>query len=293
MTNTFESVCNRTLRNLDAFLDGELDERAASAVQQHVDECLACSRELHLRNDLRSRLRSAARSASSSAFLQTRVLAELRNRRRAMPFWTQRLWVSAAAAVLMVTAGLSVSYQAGYLPLTSSSHDQYVDSMLRKVSSGMRPGLSDHIHCAVFRKYRKQAPPLESLRTDLGTEYRTLIDVVRASVPAEYSVHVAHQCTLRGRSFVHIALRSNSKVMSLVLTRRRSGETLADNEVAPVISRGGLDLYGASVQPFHISGFETLNGFAYLVSEIEPGETHRILLAMAPDVRAILAKLPS
>src|SRR4051812_21335980 len=109
MTNIHESVCNATLRNLDAFLDNELDEASARAVQQHVDECIACSRELELRSDLRNRIRNIARSDSPSAFLRTRVLANLRQHERTSSRWLQKsAWAPAAAAMLMLTFGLSV-----------------------------------------------------------------------------------------------------------------------------------------------------------------------------------------
>jgi hypothetical protein len=201
--------------------------------------------------------------------------------------------LSAAAAALMVTVGASVAYQLGHLRFTGASQNRYVDAMIRKVSSGMRPGLSDHIHCAVFRKYGKHAPPLEAVREDLAPEYRPLIDIVRAGVPAAYSVYMAHQCSFRGRKFVHIALKSESVLLSVVLTRREPGETLAENQVAPVLTRDELNLYGAGAQRFRMSAFETPNSFAYLISNGAPGEAHRIMLAMSSGIRALLAKLPA
>lgn len=293
MTSAFESVCNQTLRNLDAFIDRELDERTAMAVQQHIDECTACSRELELRSRLLGRLRHVARETTVPPFLQTRVLANLRQHERRSTSWLQRsAWVSAVAMLLLVV-GVSVSYQLGHLRLTVASQNRYIDSLLQKVSLGMGPGLSDHVHCAVFRKYPKDAPAIETLRADLPSEYKPLLDIVRANVPPQYSVRIAHECSFLGRKFVHIALKSDSSLVSLVLTRRRSGETLADNGIAPVISRGGLNLYRASAQRFQMSGFETPQHFAYLVSDISPAETQRMMLAMGPQVQALLSKLPA
>jgi hypothetical protein len=104
---------------------------------------------------------------------------------------------------------------------------------------------------------------------------------------------MAHQCSFRGRKFVHIALKSESVLLSVVLTRREPGETLAENQVAPVLTRDELNLYGAGAQQFRMSAFETPDSFAYLISDGAPGETHRIMLAMSSGIRALLAKLPA
>jgi anti-sigma factor (TIGR02949 family) len=294
MTRTHESICNTTLRNLDAFLDSELDERAAAAVQQHLSECIACSSELDLRSNLRSRLRNASVQESPSPYLRTRVLAHLRQHERRSSMWLQRsIWVPAVTAMLVLTLGLSVAYQQGHLRFTAGSQDNYLDAMLQKVALGMRPGLSNHIHCAVFRKYPKQTPGIDTLRADLGPEYQALLGVVKAKLPSDFSVRMAHQCTFRSRTFVHVALKSDSNLMSLVLTRRRPGETLSSNGIAPVITKGGLKLYGESAQRFRMSAFETPTHFAYLVSDGPPSETHRMLLVMAPEIRALLARMPA
>lgn len=294
MTNIHESVCNATLRNLDAFLDKELNEGTALAVQQHVDACIDCSRELKLRSNLRDRVRSIAAGDSASPFLRTRVLANLRQHERRSSGWFQQsAWAPAAAAILMITIGASVAYQLGHLRFTVAAQNGYVETMLQKVSFGMRPGLSDHIHCAVFRKYPKHAPAIETLRTDLGQEYKPVLDMVESKMPSGFELHMAHQCTFRGRKFVHVVLRSGSNLVSLVLTRRRPGETLGDNQIAPVISREGLNLFAASAQRFRMSGFETQKHFAYLVTDLSPAETQRLMLAMGPELRAFLSGLPA
>jgi hypothetical protein len=195
--------------------------------------------------------------------------------------------------MLMLTLGASVAYQSGHLRFTAAAQTRYLESMLQRVALGLRPGLSDHIHCAVFRKYAKRGPAIDTLRADLGPQYRPLLDVVVAKMPSEFSVHMAHQCTFRGRKFFHVALKSDSNLISLILTRRQPGETLGTNGIAPVISKGGLTLYGDSAQRFRIASFETPTHFAYLVSDASPAETYRLLLAMGPEIRLLAAKLPS
>lgn len=292
MTNTYESTCKTTLRNMDAYLDNELGTQAAAALRQHVDECAACAREVNLRRQLRARLRQAASGEGPSAFLETRVRAALRQHERRTSPWMQRSrWVPAAVAALMLTLGLSVAYQLGHLRFTVAAQNSYVDQMLQKVAFGMRPGLSDHIHCAVFRKYPQQPPSIGKLTKDLGPEYKPVLEIAQARLPREFTLYMAHHCTFRDRAFVHLALRSDSNLISLVLTRRRPGESLSDSDIAPVISRGGLHLYGASAQRFHMSGFETPMHFAYLVTDISAAQTQRMMLAMGPELRAVLARL--
>lgn len=293
MTNTQETLCARTLKHLDAFIDRELDSRTAAAVEQHVHECGACSAEMQLRSTLRERLRSATRNDAPSPFLQTRVLARLRRQERPSPWLQRSAWAPTAAALLLMTVGLSVAYQLGHLRFTVASQNRYIDSMLQKVSFAMGVGLSDHIHCAVFRKYAKQAPAVETLRADLPPEHRGVLTVVQAGVPRDFTAHLAHECTFRGRAYIHIAMKNDTNLISLILTRRRAGETLVENGLTPVISRGGLDLYGASAQRFQMSGFETATHFAYLVSDASPAETHRLMLAIGGELRNLISNLPA
>jgi len=294
MTSAFESVCQKTLRNLDAFIDRELEQGAAAAIRNHLDGCAACSRELEVRSELRGRLRRAVHEPQPSPFLETRILANLRQQEQRPSRWLQRsMWASAAAALLVALVAVPVAYELGHLRFSVTSQNQYIDTLLHNVSRVMAPGLSNHVHCAVFRKYAKKAPAIETLRTDLAPEYRPLLDAVRASVPSNYSVHMAHECSFRGRRFIHFALKSDSSLVSLVLTRKQAGETLAENGIKPAISQGGLNLYGASAQRFQLSGFETSQHLAYLVTELSPAETQRMMLALAPQVTALLAKLPA
>ena len=38
--------CEKTRENLDAYLDGELDEREKAAVEEHLAACTGCAAEL-------------------------------------------------------------------------------------------------------------------------------------------------------------------------------------------------------------------------------------------------------
>jgi hypothetical protein len=122
-----------------ALLDGELSSAEAQAVSAHLDECTECA-------DLAGQLRGASQSLSAwtvppvpanlDAAVNEHTAKTAWKRKSAKPetqmrfsFWNWRLWaiggVGAAAAVLiLLVAGLSISYYSG-----RANRAQYEDRM--------------------------------------------------------------------------------------------------------------------------------------------------------------------
>ncbi|HXQ69110.1 MAG TPA: zf-HC2 domain-containing protein [Pyrinomonadaceae bacterium] len=65
--------CKRTLE-IGAYVDGELNPSEAAAVQRHLDECDACSRDYHYHLALRSSL------GDSSLYYRTPLELKMRIR---------------------------------------------------------------------------------------------------------------------------------------------------------------------------------------------------------------------
>jgi hypothetical protein len=128
------------------------------------------------------------------------------------------------------------------------------------------------------------------LHQTIGPEYQPLVNLVRAKMPSDYRMFIAHKCGYMGRQFIHIGLKSDSHLISLVLSTKKPGETYSNSDLAPVLSEGGLNVYRASVQRFQIAGFETENHLAWVVSDASPQRTRELLVALAPDIRNLLAK---
>jgi anti-sigma factor (TIGR02949 family) len=96
--------CELVERDLDAYLDRELDAEASSAVREHVRTCAACRRQLAQRETL-SRLVRRAPYYSAPDRLRARVLAQST---RATSVRRVLTWAAAAVLVLSVGAGMTL-----------------------------------------------------------------------------------------------------------------------------------------------------------------------------------------
>ena len=182
------------------------------------------------------------------------------------PSWTQRLMPVAVALVICVSA--TIAYQLGHLRLTSASQKSYIASMTNRVATLMRVGLSDHIHCSVFRKFPKDAPKLEDLEAKLGTEYRPLIPVVRQHLPDDTRLMISRIFGYHGRKFTHLSLKSESQLVSLVIARKNDGESFETEGLLPALTQSGIPFYRTGVQRFEIASFETGGHLVYVVSNM-------------------------
>ena len=97
-------TCEYVERDVDAYLDRELDPAAAMATRVHLTECAACRRRLAERESL-SRFVRAAPYYSAPDRLRARVLAQATGPRSARRLVT---WAAAAALVLSVGSGIAV-----------------------------------------------------------------------------------------------------------------------------------------------------------------------------------------
>jgi anti-sigma factor (TIGR02949 family) len=96
--------CELVERDLDAYLDRELDAEASSAVREHVRTCAACRRQLAQRETL-SRLVRRAPYYSAPDRLRARVLAQSTRSTSVRRVLT---WAAAAVLVLSVGAGMTL-----------------------------------------------------------------------------------------------------------------------------------------------------------------------------------------
>lgn len=291
---TLGQNCEDTLRRMDLYIDHELQEADAGRLLVHLESCLSCREELEQRRRLRTRLRTAA-SASPPPFLHTKVLAGVRSeaakqRRRSWFGWQQSL--TAAVAILgvaVVTA--TIAWQVGYLRWSGQSQESYIQAISAKVSSVMSVGLGDHVHCTVFGKRPRKDVDLAQVTNELPAEYKGLLNSVADRVPKGFAVFTAHTCRYHKRAFYHIAMTKGDRLVSLVVTRRQPGENFNARDVIASLDTSGIPMHSARVQRYSISGIETKDHLAYVVSDLAPGENDRLMLALGPSVAGYLAKL--
>jgi hypothetical protein len=237
--------CAQTVEQLDGFIDGELSASDANTVRNHLRGCEACSAILASRRALQERLRGFGRGAAMPAGLQDRVVARLnaddaqiRNRRGFL----------AAAAAVLLTGGAYVSWRS------------------KQMSPVLRVGVEQHIHCAVNRVY----PASLQTHPDLDPGCAPLAAIVRGHIPAEYPVAMTHHCeSAEGRKFTHVIAHGDAGIVSLLVTKRRPGETLA---------------LESAVEHYAVTGFGKDEHLVYLVSDWSEERNRHSMEAMRPEL---------
>jgi hypothetical protein len=240
-------------------------------------------------NPMTSRLKKAVAGEAVPPYLEPRIRNHIRASERPRLF-SWRMQAAPLAAALAVCLGIAIAYQLGHLRWTASSQDAYIASVSNRVATLMRVGLRDHIHCSIFRKYPKEAPKVEALAANLGPEYRNLLPIVRSNVPSDFKAMIAHECGYKGRKFIHVSLKSDSQLLSLVIARKQDGESFRTDEMIPALQQAGIAFYRSGAQQFQIASFEGAQHLVYLVSDLPESENLRLLVAMAPQVKSVLER---
>jgi anti-sigma factor RsiW len=139
--------CGQVKRLLPPFLDEELSGRVRDVVEAHLASCPACRAELEaLRADMG--LLEQVDTPEVPPFLITRVMAEVRGRRRTAPRGLARLVGSLAAGlVVAVSIGAGVLFGSGLAqtstPIAENSTEEavsYVESSTANVYGLMAGG---------------------------------------------------------------------------------------------------------------------------------------------------------
>jgi hypothetical protein len=206
--------------------------------------------------------------------------------------------VSVAAAPAAFAA-LLTAYHFGHFRLTNGSQDAYIALVSTRVGALMSIGLKDHIHCSVFRKYPRKLPTTEEIlhptREEgvkaISPQYAGLIPIVRSLVPETYRLTLAHQCTYKGREFIHLSLMDNSNMLSLVITRKVNRESFRAEDMLPALSESGIPMYQVGVHRFDISAFATSDYLVYFISDLDKQHNTQLMLALAPQVQGFFARL--
>ncbi len=285
-----DNPCARIRRYMDSYINNELLVETNHEVLGHLEVCPTCAAEVGSRTRIKARLKSAVQNQSVPEDLQARVRAALREDSRSSFAWTR--WASAAAAVLVVAAGLWFElprWTRHALPDLADrrGQDVFIQKVSASLSAVLKVGLGDHIHCSIFRKYPKNPPSVEEMAEKLGPAYQELVPLVKARVPQEYRIILAHQCGYEGRRFVHLTLTNGSSLLSLVITRKQPGESMQALTVSDHAS--GVAVYQAAAQNYDVAGFETDQFLAYVVSDLGARQNLQIAYALAPAVHQFLA----
>jgi anti-sigma factor (TIGR02949 family) len=248
-----EAACRRIRARLDAYLSNELAVETVAEVERHLASCGSCSKDLAAMEELRSRLRSAVRAQTAPDGLRRAVTAKLR------PTYRRRrtAWPALAAAVLIALgAGFVVSKRVtGFLPHELLAIELEVRSLVKQVAAAYAPAIIDHLHCALYRQGPKTEVMPEKIAMELG-EQAPAAAIVKEAAGPRATMLLAHKCHFGGREFLHMILMDGESLVSVVVTKKREGESLA---AEPRATRAAQ---------FEIAGFEAGGYLAFVISDM-------------------------
>jgi Putative zinc-finger len=273
-------TCEKIRSYLDSYLSNELLIETNHEVLKHLEGCRDCSAELENRARLKGLLQQAVRKHQAPPALEERIRNDIRARRSSITFRMMQWPLAAAAALLLLGGGW------GVLRLFKEA-----DAVLpERAMAVLRIGASDHIECAVNHQMSSRRFTFEDMSGSIGQEYIGLVPVVKEKVPVGYEIVVAHKCHVNRREFVHLILKNQEKILSLVVTRKGEDSFAAKNPVA-ALKTSGIPLYKSSVESYQVAGFESRDHLAFLVSNLGEGENLQIASSLAAPVREFLARL--
>src|SRR5262245_129812 len=278
----FEQKCEKARRYLDSYVSNELLVETNHELMRHLESCKDCSEALEVRMRVKTALQRAVRSVEAPPALEERVQKRIRDERSKGALIRSRThWAFAVAAMALLTLGGWVIFRLWNL----QGHSR-VDTLADRI---LTIGAGNHLTCAVNHQMWKQHFSSERMARELGPDYIGLVSLAEEKAPQDFEVVVAHQCHVDHRGFVHMILRKQDSVLSVVLTKK-SGESFQESKAAAVLNASGVPIYRNRLKGVEVAGFETRGYLAFVVSGLDPESNLKVAANLAPSVRDYLAK---
>lgn len=291
--NFEQKSCERIRGYLDSYVSNELLIETNHEVLRHLERCKVCAEALAVRVRVKNLLQNAVqREAAPDVLWEAiqRTIQEHESKGRFTTGW--RRWGLAAAVVILVALGGWGTFRwwkgrdASLVPSQAGSPQL----LAKQVEAILAIGLGDHIYCALQHHLAEERFTVEEMSQAVGPEYAGLIPVVKEKVPQGYQVVVAHRCVFRGRTFVHLIVRHQETVLSVVVTKKQ-GESFPRDGRAASLKASGVSLYRANLQGLEVAGFETQGCLAFVVSNLAKDRNLSIASSLAPPVRSMLDRV--
>jgi uncharacterized membrane protein len=126
----------------------------------------------------------------------------------------------------------------------------------------------------------------------LGPEYAGLVALVKEKMPQDYALVVGHRCHYQGREFVHLIMRNQNDVVSLVITRK-IGEAFPVGGAAAVLEASGVSIHERSWHNIQVAGMETRDHLVFVISAKTLEGNEQVASTLGPAVSDFLKKLES
>ena len=152
----------------------------------------------------------------------------------------------------------------------------------RKTSDLLALGINDHVHCAIAGHYPRQTMRVE-MTQGLGPQFAPMLQPVVDAAGTD-SIVSAHRCTIMGRSYVHIILRRGQMLLSVILTRRGSGDVFPGETLARMVHHSEVPLHDASMDGYSVAGFESGEWLGNVVSAMPDTRNRELAERIAPVV---------
>jgi anti-sigma factor (TIGR02949 family) len=272
--------CQKVRQYLDFYIDSELTTETSFLVSKHLEKCQRCSTTVDNRQHIKHRLKSAVLQDTASPQLHAKIEHSIRQQNKA----SQVGWILAAAATLVLAFGAWAAIRVWNSP------DRITTQAFIPGEDVLKIGLSDHVHCAILSDFANRQFTDPEMIQKMGPEYAGLLSLVREKVSEPYRIVVGHRCRVNGREMVHMILKDKDMCLSLVITKK-NGESFSESGLRTVLKTAGLPLYQSNMDDLEVTGFETRDHLAFVVSGLAGEENLTIASSLAPAVRDFLVKL--
>jgi Putative zinc-finger len=294
-----QGYCKRIRVYLDSYVNNELMVETTHEVLRHLENCEECAAELEAKTRMKNLLQKAVLRDGAPAAMRDRIRRDIRKGPGA--WWSPRthvmqLALAAAVALVLFVGGWSVLHSSN----TRRPQPRSVEATLLRPeipNAGLlNIGLADHINCAVVHGQQDRRLTPEQMSEHMGSDYAGLVQVVKEKAPG-FEIVVAHRCHLETREFVHLILRNQERVCSLVITKK-NGESFPPDDAAAIEQAAtekaaSVATYRARTRDYEVTGFETRDFLGFVVSNLSASENRMLASSLAPAVRDFLAKLES
>jgi anti-sigma factor RsiW len=281
--------CKKINSYLDSYLNDELLVETNHEVLKHLENCNDCAQALEDRARIKNLLQQAARREIAPDRLRERIQRDIRQRDGSalarVSFNASARWAFAAAAMIAIVIGSWAAINS-----FSSRKAARLEAAVEQSATILNIGLEDHINCAIVHGQANRHFSPEQMAAKMGADYAGLAPVVKENAPAGYDVVVAHKCYVNKREFIHMILKNQENVLSLIITKK-NGEAFPQAAAAAIGLAAGEPLYEARIQDYETAGFETRDYLGFIVSNLDKGDHLQIASSIAPAVRDFLVKM--
>lgn len=291
MPNLNEKKCEVVQVRLDAYMDGELGDEIAGNITRHLEFCADCSESAHAILHAKTLLRRAVQNEVAPNALRETIQKQIHAEPRLFRFLFVRKFLTAATAiVLFVCFGLfGIFVWQRRSPSNLAGKSSPSQTFPGQITELLSIGLGDHVHCALEEGYAERHYTVEEMSGKLGAEYAGLVPLIKEKADDGFDVVAAHHCTIDERNFVHLILRKNEKILSLIITKK-NGETFSGRGGIALLQSSGIALYQEAIQNYAVAGFETETDLVFFISNLTNAENLQIASNAAPAVQNFLEK---